>query len=456
MLLVGVSSYAQTTSEGDLETLTLKVAFRQGKRQIDRDYMDNSSNISRFTSALAKYVYDSNIEVESVDIVGGASIEGSAELNEDLSNNRAARMVEILRQYASVPQYKVHVDSRGVNWEDVIEMVENDYGVPSREEVLNILRYTPESSRKAALQKLDGTRPYYYMYEHIFPYVRTGKMTVRFRLVPKEPVKAAAPAEPGRVVDTIYVHQRDTVYHIYMDDPNSARNINQNILNVNTDRYGRRRGRPSYGEPYDDFRESRLDRLDTLLKTPILAVRSNLLIPLMNIGVEVPLGNRWSFSGDWNYPWVWRLPDHKDCFEFHGGTVEFRYWFGWRHSPGVSHRKYRLLGHSIGLVGGMGCYDFQQDWAGFQGEYGAVGIDYQFAMPLGRRGRTHLEFDLTLGAITSRNIPYDVFTEGGILLHRDGIIDTFSWYGPIKGGISFVVPIFKKEKYHSDDIILNY
>ena len=443
--LCSVSAYAQSPETGAAEVrpvqeLSLKVAFRQGKRQIDRAYMDNASSISAFTSALSRYAYDSTIEVVSVDIIGGASIEGSAELNRDLSNNRAERMVEILRQYASVPSGLVHVNSRGVNWEDVIDMVESDTMVPSRTGVLDILRNTPEASRKAALESFAGGAPYNYMYEHIFPYVRTGKMTVTFRAVPKQPQTPA-------VHDTVYVVQRDTVYHIHQDDPGYPRNINQNIMNVNTDRYGRRRGRPSDDPEYP---LSRINRLDTLLRTPVMAFRSNLLLPLMNVGVEVPVGNRWSFSADWNYPWVWRLPDHKDCFEFLGGTAEARYWFGWRHLPGEKNTKYRLLGHSLGLVLGAGYYDFQEQWAGFQGEYGAAGIDYQYAMPLGKKGKLHLEFDLTLGVITARNIPYDVFTTGGILLHRDGIIDHFSWAGPIKGGVSLVVPVYRKEKYALD------
>ena len=60
----------------------------------------------------------------------------TAKLNRDLSNNSAQRMVEILRQYATVPDRLVHVNSRGVNWEDVIEMVEADVMVPSRDKVL--------------------------------------------------------------------------------------------------------------------------------------------------------------------------------------------------------------------------------------------------------------------------------------------------------------------------------
>lgn len=453
-------SRAQSETAGR-RTASLSVSFRQGHRTIDPDYMGNASRIASFSEEMRRYVADYTIAVESVDIVGGASIEGSAELNADLSNNRAQRMVEILRRFAVVPQEIVHVDSRGVNWEDVSSMVLEDASVPSRDEVLSLLSGEPESERKPRLEALDGGVPYAYMYEHIFPYVRTGKMTVTFRTLPKVPV---APA-PARVRDTVVVVNRDTVYHVF---PNGVGNLNAGFqagdiyqaFNGYMPAPGRR-GRRGYmvaaGYPYgfpldgadggEGYRPTRMERMDSLLREPVLAFRSNLLVPAMNVGVELPLGNRWSLSADWYYPWVWRHPDHKDCFEFLGGTAEVRYWFGRRHRPGQENAKYRFLGHSVALVAGAGYYDFERDWAGFQGEYGALGLDYTYAMPIGRKAGMHLEFDVTAGGIVApHNIPYDVFTEGGILLHRDGLVNRWSWVGPIKCGVSLVVPVFRKTR----------
>ena len=55
-----------------------------------------------------------------------------------------------------------------------------------------------------------------------------------------------------------------------------------------------------------------------------------------------------------------------------------------------------------------------------------------------------MEFELAVGVITSRNIPYDVYGDGGILLHRDGLVNNFTWVGPIKASVNLVVPIFKR------------
>ena len=422
MFLAASSLFAQNWQEQRrTDTVVLKVQFRQGDRRIDKNYMSNSMSLDYFTSTMQRYIYEMYGRVESVNIIGGASIEGTAALNRDLSNNRARRMVEILSQFVDVPSERVTVDSRGVNWEDVLDMVKKDPLVPSKDKVIDILTNSPEETRKAELERLDGGRPYQYMYKSIYPYVRTGKMTVVLSGVPRYP----APASPDTVIIV-----KEGVYN--------------NITTMGggcCDPVGKKKHMAGI---YAGRRMSVLDRLDTLLRVPVFAFRTNLLAPLLNVGFEVPLGNRISMGADWYYPWVWRNPDHRNCFQLLGGTGEVRYWFGYRHQEGKEFAKYRLLGHSLALIGGGGYYDFERQRDGFQGEFGLVGIDYMYAMPIGKRAGLHLEFDIALGYIGSKNKPYDVYTDGGILLHRDGIVSRFNWVGPVKAGVNLVVPIFEK------------
>ena len=424
MFLAASSLFAQNWQEQRrIDTVVLKVQFRQGDRRIDKNYMSNSMSLDHFTTIMQKYIYEMYGRVESVNIIGGASIEGTAALNRDLSNNRARRMVEILSQFVDVPSERVTVDSRGVNWEDVLDMVKKDPLVPSKDKVIDILTNSPEETRKAELERLDGGRPYQYMYKSIYPYVRTGKMTVVLSGVPRYP----APASPDTVIIV-----KEGVYN--------------NITTMGggcCDPVGKKKGHAMAGI-YAGRRMSVLDRLDTLLRVPVFAFRTNLLAPLLNVGFEVPIGNRISMGADWYYPWVWRNPDHRNCFQLLGGTGEVRYWFGYRHQEGKEFAKYRLLGHSLALIGGGGYYDFERQRDGFQGEFGLVGIDYMYAMPIGKRAGLHLEFDIALGYIGSKNKPYDVYTDGGILLHRDGIVSRFNWVGPVKAGVNLVVPIFEK------------
>ena len=179
-------------------------------------------------------------------------------------------------------------------------------------------------------------------------------------------------------------------------------------------------------------------------RRPILAFRSNLLMPLLNIGVECPIGDRWSAAADFYYPWCprewmngWTSPQ-MTCIQGLGLYVEGRYWFAARQ---------RLLGHSVGLLAGGAYYDMELDGNGGQGEILAAGLDYTYTLPLGRKGGVRLEFSIAVGAVYSIRHPYNVHEEGGYLIRRkDGdnisIVSQSNWsFLPIRAGINLSVPI---------------
>jgi hypothetical protein len=171
-----------------------------------------------------------------------------------------------------------------------------------------------------------------------------------------------------------------------------------------------------------------------------MAVRTNLLVPALNVGVEVPIGNHWSVGADYYYPWVWPKKDNKDCFEMLSWGIEGRYWFG------KNRTEYdRLKGHSVGLYGYMGYYDFERNYHGHQGEFVNVGVDYTYAMAVGKRKSLHLEFSLGLGYIYSAARQYTVI-EAGAPLISDKITKNIGYFGPTKANISLVVPIFQRVK----------
>lgn len=173
-------------------------------------------------------------------------------------------------------------------------------------------------------------------------------------------------------------------------------------------------------------------------KRELFFVRTNLLVPLLNFGVEVPVGNNWSIGADYYFPWMFRDDSHKNCFQVLAWNLEGRYWFG-------KDRKVedRLEGHSIGLSAMGGYYDIEKNYSGHQGTLYNISIDYLYALPI-FKDRMHLEFSLGLGYFFSPKAqPYDVFEDGG-LAYKRGYTKDFHWVGPNKVGISLVVPIKAK------------
>ena len=175
-------------------------------------------------------------------------------------------------------------------------------------------------------------------------------------------------------------------------------------------------------------------------RKPVMAVRTNLLVPALNVGIEVPIGNHWSVGADYYYPWVWPKRDNKNCFELLSWGVEGRYWFG-RNRTVFD----RLQGHSLGVYGYMGYYDFERNFHGHQGEFINIGLDYTYAMAVGKKKSVHFEFSLGVGYIYSQARKYTVI-EAGAPLISDKITKNIGFFGPTKANISLVVPIFQKVK----------
>lgn len=171
----------------------------------------------------------------------------------------------------------------------------------------------------------------------------------------------------------------------------------------------------------------------------LFSAKTNLLVPALNIGAELPLGDHWSVGAEYYYPWFWPSSQNKDCFELLGWSMDARYWFGANRNEDK-----RLLGHSLGIYGTGGYYDFEKDYRGIQGEYFGAGLDYKYAMPLGNKRRLYMEFQLALGYIHSSGVSYDADKHSGLLFPDDARV-VWNYVGPTKLAINLVMPIFRKE-----------
>lgn len=176
-----------------------------------------------------------------------------------------------------------------------------------------------------------------------------------------------------------------------------------------------------------------------------LAVRTNLLLPLLNVGVEMPLGNRWSVGADWYYPWQFRAGHHRNCNQALGLAVETRCWLGNSHSRGRTNIPNRLLGHSVGVFAMTGIYDFERNYKGYQGDYVLGGVDYLYARPI-MRGRMRMELSLGIGFFHTKATHYEVFVEGGDGYRDKDFRKIFEYFGPLKANVSLVIPLRKQKR----------
>ncbi|MBR1962812.1 MAG: DUF3575 domain-containing protein [Alistipes sp.] len=343
---------------------------------------------------MVKTLSSSKSGIRSIVIEGSASPLGSESYNHNLALRRAKILRNIIAKMSGGDKIPIHTVSVGENWEVFLSYIETNYHATNRERVLEILRTSKTITEKERLlQALDNGKTWKILVNH---YMTSARNAVVIRVLEitdltpiTTPISFAAP-----------------------------------ITAIDADLLARDSIKPRVVE----------------MRKPVVAFRSNLLVPALNVGVEVPIGKKWSVAADYYFPWVWPKRDNKDCFELLSWGVEARYWFGRNRTLAD-----RLQGHSLGLYGYVGYYDFERNYHGHQGEFANIGIDYTYAMAVGKRKQVHFEFSLGVGYIYSQARKYSVIEANGPLI-SDKITKKVSFIGPTKANISLVVPIFQRVK----------
>lgn len=177
-----------------------------------------------------------------------------------------------------------------------------------------------------------------------------------------------------------------------------------------------------------------------------LALRTNLLIPLMNVGVEVPLSRHLSAAAEFYSPWLGTDRNKSMCIEAQAVTAELRWWIAPRGIAG--YRGNTLTGHSVALGAFAGQYDFEANYSGFQGETWGAYLEYAYSFRIGEVLRLSLSLGVGYAHLPWRE--YRVWTEGGKPIRPRPVTENVTdWIGPVKAGVSLYVPLaFRTRERH--------
>ena len=161
----------------------------------------------------------------------------------------------------------------------------------------------------------------------------------------------------------------------------------------------------------------KVDSVEEYDRKPIFSLRTNLLVPLLNVGLQVPIGNRFSIGADWYYPFLYREWSEQlaqtNCFQALSPGVDFRVYLGKKHAKGRENWQYRLSGHSIGIYASCGRYDVEWQFKGEQAKFVNAGVDYMYSARVGKRRRLRMDFSVGVGYCRSKSVEYQVFRPGG-------------------------------------------
>lgn len=343
---------------------SVKIYFRQGYSVLDMSIRDNAEVLGRIADSLRWSYTDSLYTLKSVEVVGGASPEGTIPLNRRLSEKRANVLFDYLSQYGILPDSLTTFTFLGRDWGGLLELVEQDGNVPYREETIEFLRdiiSRCEGGERLAdnnvgrLSRFMGGAPYRYMYRELFPEIRASRVYLT------------------------YDKTRNPIYLPFAEAPDV-------IL-----------------PPPSEAGIGRSVEARPLQKPFYIALKTNMLYDALlvpNASVELYLGKNWSISGGWMHGW-WKSDPAHWYWRMYGGDLSLRRWFGRRAGQKP------LTGHHIGIYGSAFTYDFENGGRGYLGGQPggtlldranfSAGIEYGYSLPVARR--LNLDFTVGLGWI---------------------------------------------------------
>lgn len=184
--LSAFAAYAQVSRE-DVEK-SVKVYFRQSESKLDVDYMGNKAALLKFAEEVKMYYNDPTARFGQVHIISGVSPEGTKQINDHIARMRAQAIVSwINNEIKGDVGYRV--ETMGVDWKKLTEMVEADVNVPYRDEVLDVLVNLPVSTikngveltpRYTALRSMRNGVPYKYIFDNLFSQMRFAAARIEF------------------------------------------------------------------------------------------------------------------------------------------------------------------------------------------------------------------------------------------------------------------------------------
>lgn len=178
---------------------------------------------------------------------------------------------------------------------------------------------------------------------------------------------------------------------------------------------------------------------DTLTVTKTnhwMAAKTNLLYDaalLPTVGVEIPIGRRWSVGADWFYTWIFS-DSHHDYWQAYGGYITLRRYFTPFDENGDKHVTSFLTGHHLGIyVLGL-TYDVERRHRGYQAaRFGfGGGVEYGYSKRIGRN--VNLDFSLGIGFQDGEYKEYDP-VDGCYVWQATR---KRHWWGPTKAEVTIV------------------
>lgn len=441
LVVVTGTTFAQSVRE---EQGSVKVYFRVGSTTIDEAYRNNGKSLNEFAEIINAYQDDEGVRFGKISIVSSTSPEGSEAVNARIAELRAKAITNWLMAKTSV-ELVYTVESMSTDWNMLITSVEERDDVPYKQEVLDIMRNTPEfvesNGRKIPqrfnkLRALRGSVPYTWLFRNIFPDMRyaTAFTTIQKELPKTLTITTPSPMNfpyaggsnaikfeksvsdgvlPTVTCDAEWISliniTESAVEFVAAENSTYEPRSTTIVLNYNGTDYPVIINQEPAPEPIvEPLPEPIVEPEPLPAVTPTstsdkkpfyMAIKTNMLYDVAvtpNLAAEFYLGKNFSLSASYAHAW-WKSEPKNFFWRYYGAEASFRWWFG------KSSMVKPLQGHHVGLNYQIFTYDFQFGGKGIlAGMPGGmlidrpshiVALEYGYSVPIARR----LNLDFVVG-----------------------------------------------------------
>ena len=406
LLLVFCLLVAPLLHAGETAVDSVRIYYRLGYRYVDTSLRDNGEVLKNLCAKIEKALQEDLLE--KVVIYSYTSPDGTHKANLTLAARRMDSLESWLLRNTPLPATMLETNSGGIAWgllRDAVSKSEMQY----KKEVLQILDNTPVwvfdsngkviGSRKKELMDLKGGVPYRYMYEHLFPdlrssiaimlYIRTSGPQTEEEREPAASEKTS-PAAPEK--DMVTTVPEESVPPATEKSEAVAPDEKTTTVAPEQERY----------EPLHK-----------------LALKTNIIYDLAlmpSLEVEYMINERWSVNAEGEVAW-WKNNGKHKYYQIATLSPEVRYWFK---------TKKRWHGHYVGLFGGGSWYDLENGERGYKGEFWKAGLSYGYMFPIGRS----LSFEAGLGLGFLRTWYEEYLPIDGHYVYQQS--SRTNWIGPVK------------------------
>lgn len=399
-ILVPIDNYIPYDSTQVLrkDTDVIFVSFELDKVALDENFHGNAEALNHIIRSIHRVIDDKTLAIRCVQIVGMASIEGSADYNYNIGMQRAEALKKYIQQLVpSLGDEVFELNSGGEAWSELRNLVEESE-FDGKAQVLDIIKHTRNPwLREVRIKELNDGKVYQYLRENLF----VGQRVAAYMRIYYDVVSQPEPAPEQEPVEETLTEPEPVV------EPEA--------------------------EPLEAAEPVTEPFVDT--EGPWwIAVKTNLLFDAAlapNIEVERWFGKnkRFSLMAEVWFPWyVWR--HNSNAYEVLNIGLEARYWL--THSK--KHYNRPITGWFIGAYAAGGKYDIEWKSKGDQGEYTSLGLSVGYTWRIGRN--LNFEASVAAGWVAGPYRHYEGrFDDTHLIWQRNGHL---SYFGPTKAKFSLV------------------